>query len=397
MKKLLIATAALAMVAGTAQAQSSVQVYGILDMGYSDLSTKTTAGVTTDTVGINSAAGLSGSRLGFRGTEDLGGGLTAGFTYELGLTPENSTSAHTTRAALLSLSSKSMGSLSFGRGNTLGKNTNDTFSAYGGGASFEQGAVAFEVTRGKALANGTAVATNNAVDRASNQVTYTSPAFNGITVAAQLVSKSVDADNLAGETATSGTAFQLAYAGKGFTAAYTRTTHDVETQATSTTATAGTCYNTTSGLVTVIAAATNCAGGTARLTGVDSSTTSASKAETTVDQFGVTYTAGALKVFGLYNDAEYKATATTAVAENKGYDIGATYTMGKTTLLASFGDGEMRAASATTVTDVSGMQAQVRYALSKRTTAYGLYGKTEYKGASVGESDVTMIGLRHVF
>ena len=34
MKKLLIATAALAMVAGTAQAQSTVTVYGIVDMGY---------------------------------------------------------------------------------------------------------------------------------------------------------------------------------------------------------------------------------------------------------------------------------------------------------------------------------------------------------------------------
>jgi predicted porin len=34
MKKLLIASAALAMVAGTVQAQSTVTVYGILDMGY---------------------------------------------------------------------------------------------------------------------------------------------------------------------------------------------------------------------------------------------------------------------------------------------------------------------------------------------------------------------------
>jgi predicted porin len=84
MKKLLIATAALAMVAGTAQAQSSVEVYGVLDMGYSDLSTmaKSNAGAAngtvTDTKGINLGAGLSSQRLGFRGTEDLGGGLKAG-------------------------------------------------------------------------------------------------------------------------------------------------------------------------------------------------------------------------------------------------------------------------------------------------------------------------------
>jgi len=379
MKKSLIALAALSAFATAAQAQSNVQIYGILDMGYSDLSTtaKSNAGAangtTTDAVGINSGAGLSSSRLGFKGTEDLGGGLKAGFTYELGVTPENSTTAHSTRAALLSLSSNSMGSLSFGRGNTLGKNTNDSFSAFGGGASFEQGAVAYEVTRGKALADSTATKINAAVDRASNQVTYVSPKFSGFTVAAQLVAKSVDKDAAAngGETSSSGTAFQLAYAGNGFTAAYTRSNLDTEVEA---------------------------ADAVAQSAGVLGSTAvTASKSETTVDQFGVTYTAGAFKVFGLYNDAEYQATAGAAKAENKGYDIGATYTMGKTTLLASFGDGEMKAAGATTVTDVSGMQAQVRYALSKRTTAYALYGKTEYEGATKGESDVTMIGVRHAF
>jgi predicted porin len=34
MKKLLIATAAMAMVAGTAQAQSSVTIYGVVDTGW---------------------------------------------------------------------------------------------------------------------------------------------------------------------------------------------------------------------------------------------------------------------------------------------------------------------------------------------------------------------------
>jgi predicted porin len=388
MKKLLIATAALAMVAGTAQAQSNVSIYGVLDMGYSDLSTtaKSNAGAangaTTDTVGINSASGLSSSRLGFKGTEDLGGGLKAGFVLELGLTTQNSTSAFSsTRQALVSLNSNSLGSLVMGRGNTLGKNTNDSFSAFGGGASFEQGNVAYEVTRGKALADATAVKINAAVDRSSNQATYISPKFNGFTVSAQLIAKSVDSDAAAkdGETSSSGTTFQLSYAGNGLTAAYTRTSLDTEVEAAAAVAATCTALNTPVG----------CNTGTAAVT--------ASKSETTVDQFGVTYTMGAVKVFGLYNDAEYQATAGAAKAENKGYDIGATYTMGKTTLLASFGDGEMKAAGATTVTDVKGMQAQVRYALSKRTTAYALYGNTEYEGATKGESDVTMIGVRHAF
>jgi len=392
MKKLLIATAALAMVAGTVQAQSSVTVYGILDMGYSDLSTKAHnsggTGATTDTVGINNGAGLSGSRLGFRGTEDLGGGLTAGFTFETALATDSTTAGvGAVRQGLISLTSKSMGSLNFGRGNTLGKNANDTFTAFGGGGSFEQGAVALEVTRGAALgvAADDSQKIRAAVDRASNQVTYVSPAFNGFTVAAQLVEKSVDSNDAAkgGETSSSGTAFQLSYASGPIAAGYTRT--KLEGQVEAAAAVAATCDPAAANAAALVP---GCSLGTAAVT--------AAKSETTVDQFGVSYTVGAFKVFGLYNDAEYQATAGAAKAQNKGYDIGATYTIGKTTLLASFGDGEMKSAAAA-VTDVEGMQAQVRYALSKRTTAYAIYGTTEYKGATKGESDVTVIGVRHIF
>jgi predicted porin len=386
MKKLLIATAALAMVVGTAQAQSSVTVYGIVDMGYSSQSTTAVTaagaanGATTDTVGINNGAGLSGSRLGFRGTEDLGGGLSAGFTFETVISTETGYGA--VRQGLLSLTSKSMGSLNFGRGNTLGKNANDTFTAFGGGGDFAQGSVALEVVRGGNQLGATADASTKirpAIDRASNQVTYVSPAFSGFTVAAQLVEKSVDSDAAAkgGETSSSGTAFQLSYASGPIAASYTRTSLEGQVEAAD----------------QVAAIALGTSGGPT----LGTNAVTAAKSDTTVDQFGVTYTAGAFKVFGLYNDAEYQATAGAAKAENKGYDIGATYTMGKTTLLASFGDGEMKAAGATTVTDVEGMQAQVRYALSKRTTAYAIYGTTEYKGATKGESDVTMIGVRHTF
>jgi predicted porin len=380
MKKHLIAAAVAGALAVPAMAQ--VTVYGLLDMGYSDVSTKNTDGDTTDTVGINNGAGLSGSRLGFKGSEDLGGGLKAGFVYETALQNDNSSAAiGGVRAALLSLSSNSMGSLRFGRGNTLGKNTNDGFTAIGGGGSFEQGSVALEVTRGSALGTvgstkNDAVETKPAFDRASNQVTYVSPKFSGFTVAAQLIAKSVDADDLEGKTESSGTAFQLAYAGNGFTAAYTRTSLDLDTQE-------------VAGKAGVVGDAS-----TAPVIGVKAA--DKKNKEITADQLGVTYKMGAFKVFGLYNDAEYKSSPTTAAAENKGYDIGATFTMGKTTLLASFGDGEMKDKDGD-VTDVSGMSAQVHYALSKRTTAYALYGKTEYEKATVGESDVTMIGVRHKF
>jgi predicted porin len=64
----------MAVVAG-AQAQSSVSVYGVLDVNYASIDT-----TAADTV--QSKDGLATSRLGFRGTEDLGSGLKAEFQLE---------------------------------------------------------------------------------------------------------------------------------------------------------------------------------------------------------------------------------------------------------------------------------------------------------------------------
>ena len=84
MKKSLIALAALATVATAAQAQSSVAVYGLLDAGVSSNFTANSSGQTL-TAAANGI--LATSRLGFRGTEDLGGGLKANFNLESGLNP----------------------------------------------------------------------------------------------------------------------------------------------------------------------------------------------------------------------------------------------------------------------------------------------------------------------
>jgi predicted porin len=80
MKKSLLALAALGMFAGAASAQSSVTLFGIVDAGVARLTQKTTTGSKSVTGMTNS--GLNSSRLGFRGVEDLGGGLRAGFHIE---------------------------------------------------------------------------------------------------------------------------------------------------------------------------------------------------------------------------------------------------------------------------------------------------------------------------
>ena len=78
MKKSLIALAVLA-ASGASFAQSSVSVYGKLDLW---LGKSATTGAPTQTV-LNDG-GVGGSRFGFKGSEDLGGGLKANFLLEQG-------------------------------------------------------------------------------------------------------------------------------------------------------------------------------------------------------------------------------------------------------------------------------------------------------------------------
>ena len=78
MKKSVLALAVLGAFAGVASAQSSVTMFGVVDLNVQTVSNNERVyGMSTD--------GMSSSRLGFRGVEDLGGGLKAGFWLEMGL------------------------------------------------------------------------------------------------------------------------------------------------------------------------------------------------------------------------------------------------------------------------------------------------------------------------
>lgn len=79
MKKAALLIAGLA-AATAAQAQTQVQLYGIVDAAV----VSEHGGVASPSTKVSSGVG-SASRIGFRGTEDLGGGLSAFFTLETGL------------------------------------------------------------------------------------------------------------------------------------------------------------------------------------------------------------------------------------------------------------------------------------------------------------------------
>ncbi|HET6599942.1 MAG TPA: porin [Burkholderiaceae bacterium] len=83
MKKSLLALAVLGSFATVASAQSSVTLWGIVDV-----SAKAVKNDGVDTLKSLATNGINSSRLGFRGTEDLGGGLKAGFWLEGSISPD---------------------------------------------------------------------------------------------------------------------------------------------------------------------------------------------------------------------------------------------------------------------------------------------------------------------
>ena len=113
MKKLLLAVG-LATAFGFAQAQSSVTVYGVLDVGYVGSSYNTTL-TSKQTASSFGSGAETPSRLGFKGTEDLGGGSSAFFTVEMGLTPESTTMTSTNnRQSFAGLKKSGLGEVAFG-------------------------------------------------------------------------------------------------------------------------------------------------------------------------------------------------------------------------------------------------------------------------------------------
>ncbi len=164
MKKTLIALAAVA-ATGAAFAQSSVTLYGVADASI--------AKITGTSAELSSAGTMNNgnSRWGVRGTEDLGGGLTAGFVFEQGLNLEDGSLAKSGggefgRGAYMTLAG-GFGEVS------LGRRLNPAFNT----------AAAWELS---GAANYSAVVSQFGAVlggiRENSMIMYTSPAMSGFTV-----------------------------------------------------------------------------------------------------------------------------------------------------------------------------------------------------------------------
>jgi predicted porin len=138
-----------------------VTLYGKVDLGYKNTTTKDAAGVVTDKFSGMSSGNQSGSRWGLKGTEDLGGGLKASFNYEASVTAN-------TGAGNDNFARRSVLELSGGFGKIgMGRDYNPTFSLIG--ATDPTGV------------DGSSIQDYLAGVRDSNMFLYTTPALGGFT------------------------------------------------------------------------------------------------------------------------------------------------------------------------------------------------------------------------
>lgn len=161
--------------AGDSSAQSAApaNLFNPVLFGVVDMSARAVKNGTASTLKSLSNDGLTSSRLGFRGIEDLGDGLKAGFWLEAPVLADTG-SANTTRfwnrRSTVSLIHPVFGELRLGRDNTPlfnAYNLYDPFGTNGLGEIFGNGTTTGIVS---ALGSGA-----NTLSRSDNQVSYSTP------------------------------------------------------------------------------------------------------------------------------------------------------------------------------------------------------------------------------
>ncbi len=363
MKKSLIALAALSAFATAAQAQSSVTVYGIIDTGFTSLAQTTDAGVKTTVKQLKGGGEAATSRLGFRGSEDLGGGLKANFALESGI-DQNTLLTFGGRAYWVGLQDNNMGEVRLGR--------QDAFirSAWLGADQL----AAANVVGNLAADNGTALASTVTKQNHTTRhvaANYISPRVNGFQFSAGMMQDNSES----GSTTTkngSGSQFGLSYAAGKFTAAVAQASF-------------------TQDAVTATGIYLN-SGADATSTGVASVAALGKVKETGA---GLTYDFGMAKVGYVYNDRDVaSADQRTSHAFSASFPINP-----KLTARLGYGFGDYAATPTSVKYDIVGYQAAINYELSKRTMLYAIYGdeKRDTSATAKVKAEEMSVGVRHSF
>jgi predicted porin len=185
MKKTILAMAALAACMSTASAQTSVTIYGIVDAG---LTHTTNDGPVGDRTTVE-AGQMQVSRWGFRGTEDLGGGLKARFGLEGTLLNDTGAAGVSTgavpttslfdREATVGIGG-AFGSIDIGRQNILGIGSVGLADPLGLAFAATSPNVLFGALNNSGVYGAYGANGSGSGLRQSNSVKYVSPTFSGL-------------------------------------------------------------------------------------------------------------------------------------------------------------------------------------------------------------------------
>jgi len=431
MKKSLFAIAAAGAFAGAAQAQSSVTVYGIMDVGFQGVTSRGPLGSASGTANptqqnftrFSGEGAETTSRLGFRGTEDLGGGTSAFFTAEFGLSPtDNLLSGNTNgglfnRQAFVGLAQKGIGQAAIGtlytpvhlavgrtdpgqQNNMVGSIIYTTNASQGNG----QTATSYTVRYNNALNLQTerlagfqlnAIYSNN--NGVGNNTTTSLPFNNAIGVA------------LGAATTTSSTNVTATGLGQvnnnawgvGLNYVWSKLNVDVAYQVSKNTTTLG-------GTGTASASAA----GSAAIA-VNPVNVMGRNVSFTQTYAGAVYDFGILKAYAGYINAKYESTLNSnSYVTRAGQQIGVRGNITKTIEgWANVGNGKITAGSGIVLPTAVGSggiagqnftayQVGSNYWLSKRTNLYAIFGSTQVSSSGVNASEGASsygVGLRHTF
>ena len=350
--------AAAMLLAFSAQAQTSVTVYGNADIAVNNSVANTSAGVKTEESNIVTG-GMSTSNIGFRGDRELAKGLKATFQFEFEVDQSSDTGIAKTRAGVVGLAGQ-YGAVTFGRRTTLLKVAIDALNA------------------GDGLNTAGFLGDNARDSRRNDMITYTTPSYSGFSADFQLGLGNTSGANritsAAGVVTQDGKAEDsesvgVTYANGPFSVRLA--TETIKNY--SKTVKVGGDFGYTVANPTAIASRKN-------------------------DAFGATYDFGMAKVF-FVDTKMSQGTADTLVTFDT-QNFGVLAPIGDYRLLVSAGKGKAKLTNSTIKANVEAMQISLMYPIVKDTTAYIAYGTESIAHPSfvkTVEQTNTQIGLRYRF
>ena len=396
MKKSLIALAVIA-ASSTAMAQSSVTLYGLIDVSVQSFKTNVYT-ASTVTPGVITTANVrqtrlgsgvqNGSRWGMKGSEDLGGGLNAVFDLQSGFSVDTGASGQGGllfgRHAFVGLNG-GFGTLTFGRHDTsLDDEIGNFVASAHNGADATNGPGVTKAMAG--VITGATTVTSGATSAANITNTAT------IAAAYNAVAGNVGAWVGYNSRVDNSIKFQTAnYA--GFTGSATYGLGEDKTATASATSTLSLAAKYANGPVGVLLAYQDEA--MAKNAAQTATTGNINLKNTLV---GATYDFGMAKLYSAFNQA--KLEVGTSSRKNKEYSVGVSAPVGAFTLRAEYAQskGDVFSTVAGTEIKSKGYDLEALYDLSKRTTLYTSYVNTKHDATdSTSNTSLFAVGIRHKF